>query len=236
MDKLKHDWLTDGLIDYEYKKYLLLAYLKDIKLKFDDSHLYPFLSDLVFHYRNLERIRQSKQLLYEQFPKSISKADFEKLSFTYEELIKDDDIMKEIEEIIAFAIPKLSGAIKDGKELFEFVEENVELSPIGLSSLYEKEGYLFITHTYAPSVSIYRYQVSIFEGADEPYRGISTTFINNELKQFARTYEHLKIELARKFKDLPNPATFLLHSKIRLPEMSTLLPVAKRLLVMNIAA
>ena len=60
MDSLKHDWLTEGLIDYEYKKYVLLAYLKDVSRRFNQSELYPFMSDLVFHYRNLIKVRESK--------------------------------------------------------------------------------------------------------------------------------------------------------------------------------
>ncbi|MEO1254782.1 MAG: hypothetical protein AAFY41_07855, partial [Bacteroidota bacterium] len=91
MERLKHDWLTDGLIDYEYKKYILLAYLKDIKKRFNQSELYPFMSDLVFHYRNLLKVKQSKELMYESFPETLSKADFNKLQLTYNKIINDDE-------------------------------------------------------------------------------------------------------------------------------------------------
>jgi hypothetical protein len=50
MKKLEEDWLTKGLIDFEYKKYILLDYLQHIKEQFKERRLYPFLSDLVFHY------------------------------------------------------------------------------------------------------------------------------------------------------------------------------------------
>jgi hypothetical protein len=52
MDKLKDNWLTDGLIDFEYKKYQLLAYFKNVKESFQRVELYPFLGDMIFHYRN----------------------------------------------------------------------------------------------------------------------------------------------------------------------------------------
>ena len=76
MEQLKHDWLTEGLIDFEYKKYILLAYLKDIRKRFDVNQLYPFMSDLVFHYRNILKVKESKKLMYENFPETLSKADF----------------------------------------------------------------------------------------------------------------------------------------------------------------
>jgi hypothetical protein len=55
MERLKDGWLTEGLIDFEYKKYQLMAYFKHVKESFNRVELYPFLSDLVFHYRNLFR-------------------------------------------------------------------------------------------------------------------------------------------------------------------------------------
>ena len=54
MENLKDNWLTEGLIDFEYKKYQLLGYLQKVKDSFNRVELYPFLSDLVFHYRNLK--------------------------------------------------------------------------------------------------------------------------------------------------------------------------------------
>ena len=72
MEKLEVNWLTEGIIDFEYKKYLLLAYFKTVKESFTRIELYPYLADLVFHYRNLQLIKDNQQLLCESFPKEIS--------------------------------------------------------------------------------------------------------------------------------------------------------------------
>lgn len=234
--ELKHDWLTEGLIDCEYKKYILLAYLDSIKQKFNASELYPFFSDLVFHYRNLEKIRDSKQLIYDNFPKTISKADFEKLQISYELLVDDDEVIKELEDVILFAIPKMTDAIDEGRELHEFVETNVLFEPVGLSSLYEKEGYLFINKDNSKSVNIYRYQVTLFESANERYRGVSTTFVCQESKDYSKPLEQIKMNLIKKFQDLPNPATYSLVSRLSFPVDSTLLPIAKRFLIRNVSS
>ena len=34
--------------------------------------------------------------------------------------------------------------LEEGRELFEFVEENIELSPVGVTPIYANEGYLFV--------------------------------------------------------------------------------------------
>lgn len=234
MTQLHHDWLTEGMIDFEYKKYILLAYLKDIKAKFDSTELYPFLSDLIFHYRNLQRVKDQKELIYESFPKSISKADFKKLKFTYESIVQDTEVMKELEDIIGFAIPMLQSAINDGKELYDFVEDNLEISPVGLTPIYTHEGYLLVNQDAQKDVNVFKYQLSVFESAEEKYRGITTTFLETYVRDFSRSFEQIKLELIRKFKELPNPATFLVVSKLNFPLPQTLMPVAKRLVVQKI--
>ena len=235
MEALKHDWLTEGLIDYEYKKYILLAYLKDVKKRFNRSELYPFMADLVFHYRNLVKVKESKKMMYENFPKSLSKADFEKLRLTYRKIINDDEVMEQIEEIIRFALPKLKETLEEGKELFEFVEENITMEPVGVSPIYEDEGYLLINQNTSIDVAVYRYQLTFFEHAEEKFRSMATTFMKNEVKRINRTYETLKIELTKQFTDLPNPATYLVQTKLKFPLETTVLPVAKRMLVRRLA-
>lgn len=235
MDSLKHDWLTEGLIDYEYKKYVLLAYLKDVSRRFNQSELYPFMSDLVFHYRNLIKVRESKKLMYDSFPETLTKADFNKLRLTYDKIVNDDEVMQQIEQIIAFAIPKMKDMLEEGKELFEFVEENIALEPVGLSPIYADEGYLFINQDSSRDVSIYRYQMTFFEHAEEKYRSMTTEFLMNEIRDISKTFENIKVNLTRQFTELPNPATYLAISKLKFPLNETVLPVAKRMLVRQIS-
>lgn len=231
MYDLKSDWLTEGLIDFEYKKYILLAYIRDVRHNFSQKRLYPFFSDLIFHFRNLQRIKENKTMIFEQFPKSISKADFEKLQITYKKIVEDDDIMKELAEIIEYALVNFKETLEEGKNIYEFVEENLEIVPIGVSPLYAKEGYLLVQEKKRPEMEIYRYQITIFESADEKYQGVHTHLIDRYEKSLTSTYENIKLMLVRRFKDLPNPATYLLLANFNFPRVETLLPVAKRLLV-----
>lgn len=235
METLKHDWLTEGLIDYEYKKYVLLAYLKDIRRRFNLTELYPFLSDLVMHYRNLRSIQDNKKLIYENFPKLISKADFKKLEFTYHRIVNDDDMMREIEDIILFALPQIERAIEEGKELHEFVEEHLEVGTVGVTPIYANEGYILVNQDAAREVSVFRYQLTVFESAEEQYRGIATTFLANDFRDISRSFEQIKIDLVRSFRELPNPATYSVVSKFKFPLPQTVLPVAKRMLVRKIS-
>lgn len=234
MERLSQDWLTQGLIDFEYKKYILLAYLKHVKTSFDRVELYPHMADLVFHYRNLLSLKDNKTLIRESFPKELSLEDFKKLEISYHKLIDDDDVMQELESILEFAIPQVKDSINEGSVIFDYVESNCEISPIGVTPLYAKEGYLFVAQPPQSEAQVYRYQVSIFEDVHEQFRSLNTELVDTVQKSSFITYESIKLDLIRKFKDLPNPATYLLTSKLKFPFRATLMPVAKRLFIKHI--
>ncbi len=235
MVNLDKNWLINGLIDFEYKKYVLLAYLKSVKKQFDESKLYPYLSDLVFHYRNLQTVKKKKALLYEHFPKQLSKADFNKLKLNYERIVKDDGIMKEIEDILAFSIPQMMRLMIEGKNIHEFIESHVAIETVGLEPIYKKEGYFFIEQDNASRLHIFRYQMSLFEKAEEKYQGIHTEYLSAEKLTIAHTIRQIKLNLIKKYENLPNPATYLFRVKAKFPFEESLVPIAKRLLMKQLA-
>ena len=235
MEKLSKDWITQGLIDFEYKKYLLMAYLQTVKSSFDKVELYPFLADLVFHYRNLHALKENKALLKDSFPKELSIEELKRLELSYREMIEDDSVMSELESIINFALPQIKDSLQEGSIIYEYVESQCEISPVGVTPLYAKEGYLFVTEPPEKETNIYRYQMSIFEGTQEQLRSLNTQFIERVEKNTLNTYERLKLDLVRKFKDLPNPAAYLILARMKFPFVETLMPVAKRLFVKHIS-
>jgi len=232
--KLNRDWLTDGLIDFEYKKYILLAYMKETMSSFGERKLYPFLSELVFHYNNLLRIKENKTVLHENFPKQVSKADFEKLKISYERIVKDDEMMKVIEDVIHFSLPRIQEGLETGAEIYEEIARNIIIEPIGIAPLFKGEGYLFICEHHHADTQIFRYQITTFNAADETYKGISTEFLEVKQRNIVNTLEKIKMEMVKRYTSLPNPATFAAFVKMQCPMEETLLPVTKRMLIQHL--
>ncbi|MCS6832270.1 MAG: hypothetical protein NZ521_01740 [Flammeovirgaceae bacterium] len=235
MKKLHDNWLTEGLIDYEYKKYIVLAYLQSARKELDAKKLYPTFSDLIFHYQNLLKIKENKSLIYESFPKEISKADFERLELSYRSIVQDDEMMRIIEEIIYFSLPKFKQLLLEGKEIYENIEKSLEIIQVGLSSLYTDEGYLMLSEYKMRETKIYQYQITVFKSAYEQFRGINLTYLESITKGIGETYENVKINLVKKYKTFQNPSTYLIVSKIPCPLEETFIPVAKRLLVKTLS-
>ena len=60
MGKLDKDWLTKDNTDFEYKKYILLAYLQSVTIHFNKKEIYPFLGDVIEHFRSLKDLLENK--------------------------------------------------------------------------------------------------------------------------------------------------------------------------------
>lgn len=235
MKALSETWFADGYIDFELKKYTLLAYLQEVNKYFNENKLYPQLSDLIFHYNNLVAFRENKKFLQEHFPKKLTGIQLEKLQLLYQQIVEDDEMMKELESIINYSASEMKTAITNGAERYEFIERKLTIFPIGIIPLEINEGYFFLNEGKARHTKVYQYRLSIFEKHDEKYRSIRTEFIADWERNMVNTYENIKSELIRNKKDMPNPAVYSIETPLSYPVEETLLPVAKRSLVRYIS-
>jgi hypothetical protein len=231
MKSLSETWFADGYIDFELKKYTLLAYLQEVNRYFNENKLYPQLADIIFHYNNIVAFRENKKFLQEQFPKKFTGIQLQKIQLLYEQMIEDDEMMSELEDIIQFAASEMHTTITNGTEIYELVEEKLTINPVGIIPLEQNEGYFFLSASDSKDTRVYYYRLSIFEKREEKYRSIRTDYINSWSRSLVTTYESIKTELIRHRHGLPNPAVYAIESGLTYPVEETLLPIAKRSLV-----
>ena len=234
MKSLSETWFAEGYIDFELKKYTLLAYLQQVNKYFNENKLYPQLADVIFHYNNLVAFRENKKFLQEHFPKKLTGIQMEKLQFLYQQMVEDNELMKELEEIINYSTNTMKRTIRSGTEIYEFIEDKLVIMPVGLMPLDINEGYFFLSSG-KKNTRIYHYRLSFFEKHDEKYRSIKTLYLNNLRRSMSNTYENIKADLIRHRSELPNPAVYAVEINLSFPFNETLLPIAKRSLVKYIS-
>ena len=234
MKTLPKNWITEGLIDFEYKKYQLLAYLQEAEREFKAVKLYPMLGDLIEHHRTLNELSSGKTELSNLFPKALNGIDFQTAQLKYEPKVEDDSLMQEINQITSFALPKLKYQIEEGKAIYDFVEEQVEFEPVGIQPIYNREGFILMTRESQSDVHAFRYKSNFLQMAGEKFRSISIWLVGIFQKSLFNTLEKLKMQLIREVKELPNPATWRLHSPHTVPLEETLIPISKRLVLQHI--
>ena len=235
MRTLPKNWITEGLIDFEYKKYQLLAYLQEAEREFQAIKLYPILSDLIDHHKLLNELKEGKTELSKLFPKALNGIDLHSAQLHYQPKIQDGEVMKEISQITEFALPRISKQIEEGKTIYNFVEEQVEFEPVGIVPIYNREGFVLMTRESRTDIHAFRYKSNILQLAGEKFRSITFWLLGVFQKNLVNTLEKLKMQLIREVKELPNPATWRIHSPHVFPIEETLIPLSKRLLLQNVS-
>lgn len=236
MKKLSETWFIEGNIDFESKKYILLAYLRRINQAFNNYQLYPQLSDLIFHFNNLQKFKKNKTLLQSQFPKKLTNVELEKLRLIYEEMIEDSELIMQIEDIVHYAMHTMKGTVSAGADFYDFVENSLAITPVGILPPHVDEGFFFLCDGQSNKIRVYDYQLSIISRPDDRYRALRSQFISEWTRNFVNTYESIKLELLKKRKAFTLPAVYCIETDLKYPVEATLLPVAKRSLVRHLAA
>lgn len=235
MKTLPKNWITEGLIDFEYKKYQLLAYLQETNKHFSEMRLYPALSELIDHYRDLQELKSESREINKLFPKTLDSIDFQKGKLNYQPKVNEDAVMSELSLITEFALPKLVSQIEEGRTIYDYVEDQLEFEPVGIVPIYNQEGYVLLSREKKNEVHAYRYKSSLLHFAGEKFRSISMWLVGVFQRSLVNTLERIKMELVREIRELPNPATWRIHSQQEFPIEETLVPISKRLLLKSVA-
>ena len=231
MVTLNDNWLTEKYIDFEYKKYILLAFLQQVEKDFELQKLYPSLREIIKHYRQVKALKEKKEELYNTFPAKATDIDTENMQLIYEKIFHDSKLMRELESIINFSIPHFENHLAEGKKIYDAIESQLTIFPVGVVPLRSKEGYLLIRDGKNADTRVYEYDITLFEQSDAKYRGIHTEYIKTWETDLGMTYQYIKLELLKENQDLPNPATYAIESEWAVPLEETLLPIAKRCLL-----
>jgi hypothetical protein len=232
---LDPNWVTSGLLDFEFKKYILLDYLQKCHNAFRQNKLYPPLSDLCLHYKNLQDLQAGLSQLEKHFHKDMTHVDSKLLQLHYEQNELKNQEIETIQEIIAFAIPSLRETIAEGKDIYECIEQHIDIQPVGIVPLHKDEGYLFIHTTTHPEVHVYRYHHKTIVQHFENYRQLAVEYVTHATLSLAHTLESIKLELIRNNQELPQPAAFDCACSLAVPLHDTLIPIAKRAVLKHLS-
>ena len=226
------DLFTNAVYDYEHAQYQIMNRLKRARTAFAQNRIYPFLGDLVKCYESLQTIVTRSEHLRDALPGTIKRIDLEAQEAVYERSDLSGDQLKVVEEIMHWALPHIQAAIEEGKTIFEFVEENLQMEEVGIVPSYLQEGYLLVPDYELQQVHVLQYSFSIITRADERFRSLKTTFVKAVPRDpLGFVPRSVKLALMEERRELPNPATYYFASDLGFPYEPTMLPVAKRKLM-----
>ncbi len=233
MATLSENWITEHLLDFEYKKYMLLGYLQKVKEHFNEQKLYPDLPELIAHYKNLIQLKNNTATLENNFKKTIKTIDYENLKFIYESS-NEDESLNELKQIIEYSEPLMVNELNKGKSIFDFAEQNILVNHIGILPIYNKEGYFLLYPYQSKKVFAYNYSFSKVTLMQQEVYGLNSSYFSTFTLTLSKPVDKIKQEIISNNPGLPNPPVYLFMAKSPLPNEETFLPIAKRILYRNL--
>lgn len=237
MEKLTLNTFISAAADSELSQYLLLATLKNYLEQFHKNKLYPPFGELVELNQNLNTLRSKKNDFAGKLPEKLVGFDFDKKQLVYEKQRLTDNDMDKVFEFIEWALPKIKEGLDEGKAIYDFVDDNIKIEEIGILPLYKDEGYFLIPDLKRNLFQVFRFELSIITSSEVPLRSLKTNFLEtfeSEINELA--IDNIKLELIKKYPELPNPAAYNIVINIDFPFDETVLPIAKRKLMRQLAA
>jgi hypothetical protein len=133
---LNSTWFVDSPLDFEHKKWTLLAYIQNIHKNFGEKIIFPYLDDVRFHLSNLEKWQATRELIIKKELKGI---DWENLTLIYD-IPECSPEMNELQKIIDWSYPRLQKMDKLGRILWSEIENGLEIEYRGIWFNNEREG------------------------------------------------------------------------------------------------
>lgn len=107
-------WYVESPIDFEYKEYVLYAYLQKVDSSFREKRLSPHLLHLEKLLDELNKFRQSMIEMRSGFAKN------RYTWFDNQKLIgEDNELVNEVDELVEFAIPQFQPRIDYGYKILK---------------------------------------------------------------------------------------------------------------------
>lgn len=237
MEALNLSTFIKAADDVELSKYRVLAILRNYSESLHKNRLYPALAELISIKNELELLIEQMSLFDAEFVLNLNFVDFLGDIDPDQDGNYCDRDLDVVADFIRWAMPEIKNSIVEGKAIFDFVDENITLTEVGVMPLYKDEGYFMIPDLKHDLLKIYKFEMSLFSTPDNPLRTLKSKLVDLiSLKApEANSPLDLKHSLIEKYPELPNPATYYFESSIDFPFVETILPVAKRKLVRKLA-
>lgn len=232
---MQPDWFTQNWLDAEYQKYVVMAYLQAVQENFTANKLYPDLPELRSHYADGIRFSRGKGTLNAAFPKRISGVGGPPPRIEYKSEVTDPAYMTEMDAIMDFALPRFQTMLTEGQQRWTDIADSLTLAPVGLMPLNPEEGYLLLYATNQSEAQVYQFSLTFYSDQEPGGRMVQLRFVEAVRTSLVNTFEAIKLDLIRRYRQLPNPATYRLETTRTYPVHETLLPIARQLLAQAVA-
>lgn len=225
MNSLSKNWLTEPILDFEYKKYTLLAYCQWLDSALHETLLFPAYLELAGHYTFLDAFLRKKQLHSSALPKQVTGIQWDPPSLKYKANEIPSEEVKEINQIATFGHRQF----EKRKQKFETViaqkSESMYAEQVGIFGERIDRGFVLIPDR--SDVVVYRYRLLGFTTGSAFSR-----VIYDPVTRLADTIDFDRIELKKSIHAQTTTVSIMHTIDIRINEVmpfeEAMVPLSKQ--------
>lgn len=231
--RLDPEWIFAEPIDFEHKKYTLLAYLQKCDKRFDELKIYPDFVELSLHLANLQSIDKENTMLI--IKKRLTSPDDEIL---FKDLVPkkppvlDENELEEIKKTVKFSGQKIYEAFSVAKSIWNVAHDSISVHLKKNKDFLEGGvGYLFYRKKIDDTIYVWEYEIK--KDSDEDYNSKTFLSLIHSGGTDEKTFTEI-IENNSKWKDLEHFKSFPVFEvkcSQEFPFEETFLPMVKRALM-----
>lgn len=230
MKSLGTYWLTEPTLDYEFKKYTLLAYIQQVDRELEQLKYHPANEVVDAEIARIDHFIHSMIRSEILLPRELSGVDLHNNLLEFTHTHRRSEAMNVVSSVAEFARENLAQLQHRIELLYEILCEEIHVEPVGVVPVVPTFGYLFIEQP--KKVKVFEYEVSHIADSmslTNDLIRIKTTYYDDYSISIGNTYENVRTELIDKG-EIGNPGTFLVTCERPLPVEATLLPIGSRMM------
>ncbi|UCH65005.1 MAG: hypothetical protein JSW63_10385 [Ignavibacterium sp.] len=218
--------------DNELTQYKILAKLNEYNEKFRKYKLFPELLQL-YHIDNMLR---SLYVKYQPYNESLSKGmktpviDGQKADVVNR--VTDSSDVKEIFELISWAMLHVQTTMEEGIAVYEFVHDNIKIEPALPIRSKKNEGYFIIPDYHNNLLRIFEYSSPRYSLKKKSSKSLKTKLlIQISLSEVGSSVVSAGIKLIERYGQMKDVPVYVCETILDLPFKETVLPIAKSILL-----
>jgi len=139
-------WLTDGPVDYELKRYKMLAIIQKLTDRLHQNRVWPVIEDVENQLDNLYKTKYEIEIKDEN-NKVAKDIDFFNFEIIYEDIENDEaNECRIVDDIVEDAIIEFGDVYMEARNLWREIEKHIKLTWVPQKPSRLNEGYIIINH------------------------------------------------------------------------------------------
>jgi len=143
---LDTDWMFQGCVDMEHKKYVLLSYFQKLNKNLEEYKIYPMFTEISLHLGNIQTLINQNKILYIDKELTTDGDEINLTDLKFKEIPKlNKEEYDEYQNILTYSQPKLFDYFQILKSLWSVIYDKIDIKIVkNKNNIKSRTGFFYL--------------------------------------------------------------------------------------------